>query len=141
MTTVYFGTVPGVITSSSATSITATVPIGATFAPITVIANGLTAQSASPFQVTFTSGPLDVSAFSGPVTLHPGDGPIATVVADFDGDGKPDLAVANFYANNVAVYRNLQDGQLPLSNALADPVSFPAGDLPWDLITADEWRW
>src|SRR5450432_287850 len=47
--TVYFGPVRAVITSASATSITALVPLGASFDPISVTVAGLTAYAAAPF--------------------------------------------------------------------------------------------
>ena len=135
---VYFGTMRAVVTDASAESITTTVPAGANFAPITVTASGLTAQSAAPFHVTFAGGSLASDSFDAPLSLTPGDGPIATVIADLDGDGKPDLAIANHYSGNVAIYRGLAGAQAGLSaQTFADPVNFPVGPNPWDFVVAD----
>ena len=35
-----------------------------------------------------------------------GSYPVSVAVGDFNGDGKPDLAVANYYSNNVSVLIN-----------------------------------
>ena len=44
------------------------------------------------------------AAASSPLTV--GDKPFSLTVADFDGDGRPDLAVANYGSNNVSVLLN-----------------------------------
>jgi hypothetical protein len=44
--------------------------------------------------------------FQAPLDFGAGTYPISVIVADFNGDGKPDLAVANFYSNNVSVLIN-----------------------------------
>jgi hypothetical protein len=46
-----------------------------------------------------------------PGTSYPvGTGPAAIVAGDFDGDGKPDLAVANGGSNDVSILLNNGDG-------------------------------
>src|SRR5687767_12280852 len=49
---VYFGAAKATVVTSTATSIIAIVPAGATYQPITVTTNGLTAISALPFMVS-----------------------------------------------------------------------------------------
>jgi hypothetical protein len=61
-------------------------------------------------------------------------GPSALAVADFDGDGKPDLAVANGGSNSVSVLRNASvQGTLSLSTK----VDFGVGFTPVALSVAD----
>ncbi len=55
----------------------------------------------------------------------------AVVVADFNGDARPDLAVTVPVSNNVSVL--LGDG----SGGFAAAVSFTAGTLPYGMVTAD----
>ena len=50
---VYFGAVQAVVTAASATNLVVTVPVGATYAPITETVNGLTAYANQPFMPTF----------------------------------------------------------------------------------------
>src|SRR5580658_2404380 len=50
---VYFGAVRASVSSGSSTNLVATVPAGATYAPISVTAGGLTAWSTRPFMPTF----------------------------------------------------------------------------------------
>lgn len=51
---VYFGKVRAIVSTATSSSLTVSVPFGATFTPITVIVNSLTAYTAQPFEVTFT---------------------------------------------------------------------------------------
>jgi FG-GAP-like repeat/FG-GAP repeat len=67
-------------------------------------------------------------AFEAPVTYTTGGTvPISAQAADFDGDGKMDLAVANQGSDNVAVLRGNGDGTLQpaLTYALNSNGSFP----------------
>jgi uncharacterized repeat protein (TIGR01451 family) len=56
-------------------------------------------------------------------------------MGDFDGDGKADLAVANYYANNVSVLRGNGDGTFRAANnygAGTGPYSVAVGDFNGD---------
>ncbi len=87
----------------------------------------------------FTLGPLClalVSKASGQVgfarTDYPaGAQPAAVVIADFNGDGKADLAVANFGSNNVSILLGNGNGTFSpqtFFNAGMGPVSVATGD-------------
>ena len=52
-----------------------------------------------------------------------GDSPTSVAVGDFNLDGKPDLAVANFSSDNVSIL--LGDGM----GSFTAPTNFAAGDL------------
>jgi hypothetical protein len=107
---VYFGAVKALVTAASSTSLTVTVPAGASYQPITVTAQGLTAYSSKPFLVTFSGGTgpgvFPANSFSGITYLANNNGPGPTVAADIDGDGKPDLITANSGKKGISVYRN-----------------------------------
>jgi len=49
-------------------------------------------------------------SFLGPVNYGVGSGTSAVVSADFNGDGRLDLAVANYYSNTVSVLLGNADG-------------------------------
>ncbi|MET0394398.1 MAG: FG-GAP-like repeat-containing protein [Chitinophagaceae bacterium] len=115
---VYFGAVRATVSAAATTSLTVSVPAGATYQPVSVTVNNLTGYSGKPFIVTFPGGititqNLDQTQNSfepeifATTDLHPN----GVAIADFDGDGKPDLATANNYSMigapaSVSVLRN-----------------------------------
>jgi uncharacterized repeat protein (TIGR01451 family) len=74
--------------------------------------------------------------FSAPATYQVGNGPQGIVVADFNGDGKPDLAVANTGSGNVSILLGNGDGTFqPAQNfdaGMASPASLATGDFNRD---------
>ena len=112
---VYFGAVVATVTSASDTSLTVTVPSGATYQPISVInlSTNLSGTSANPFNVTYNSGvgqAITSSSFNARVNFTSGLNPADIVaVADLDGDGKPDMVVVNRLTNTFSVFRNRSD--------------------------------
>jgi hypothetical protein len=134
--TVYFGATKAVVTNATATQLKVTVPVGATYQPITVLTNALVAYSNAPFDVTFTrdgSG-FDSSTF-GPsldLQLPLGIVTVSTAIGDLDGDGKPDVVTANEVAG-CSVFRNTTSGVI----SFAANVDFGAGTTPAQVIIAD----
>ena len=70
-------------------------------------------------------------SFRAPVSYAAGTSPYAVVVADFNGDGKPDLAVANGGSNTVSILRGNGDG------TFAAAVNYAAGSYPDGLAIGD----
>jgi len=109
---VYFGAARATVLTASATSLSVAAPATATYQPITVTVNGLTASSARPFIVMFAGGgniiaPSFAARLDFATDLHPE----VLVAADFDGDGKTDLASSNYYNSggpsaSISVLRN-----------------------------------
>jgi len=69
--------------------------------------------------------------FAPPKTYPAGTNPLGVVVADFNGDGKPDLAVANSGSNNVSILLGNGDGTFQAA------VNFDAGLSPNSIAVGD----
>ena len=69
--------------------------------------------------------------FQPQVTYAVGSWPDAIVAGDFNGDGRTDLAVANFDSNDVSVLLGNGDG------TFRPQVSYPVGSQPVALVTGD----
>ncbi len=133
---VFFGATKAVVTAASPTSLTVTVTTGATYQYISVtnLANNLTAYSAKPFVVTLAG----TIAFDAKQEQTTGTTPKSVSIGDIDGDGKPDLAVANSGSNTVSVLRNTSTSGTVSFAAKIDfttgssPVSVSIGDIDGD---------
>jgi hypothetical protein len=105
---VYFGAVKAAVTNASATSLTVTVPTGATYQPITVANNNFTAYSTIPFAVTFPDhGTLSAGSFGARIIIPALGNPANVVPVDLDGDQKIDLAIpTGEHADSLMVLKN-----------------------------------
>lgn len=104
---VYFGKIKATVSAATATSLTVTVPAGATYQPITVNVSNLIARSSKPFIVTFGAGEaLSSSAYSGHTTFTTASNPMYMAEGDLDNDGKIDLVTSNLNSNSISIFRN-----------------------------------
>lgn len=79
-----------------------------------------------------TTGPNgNPFGFGNPTAFSVGSSPFAVTGADFNGDGRPDLATANSDSDNVSILLGLGAG------AFSAPIPFPAGNAPYDVVAAD----
>jgi hypothetical protein len=134
---VFFGAVRAVVTSATPTQLQVTVPVGATYQPISVTTTGgLTGYSSMPFVVTFAndSPTLTSQSFSASGSLATGAYPTGVIMADFNGDGKPDLATANSSSNTLTIWSN---NSRPDTMTFSSRVDLPTGPDP-DMIAAGD---
>lgn len=104
---VYFGATRATVNSASTNSLNVTVPSGTTFQYPTVTTGNLTAYSNEPFVITFPcDGIIGAGSFPTGGYYSSGTNPRSVTIADFDGDGKSDMAVGNHLSNTVSVYLN-----------------------------------
>lgn len=138
---VYFGATRATVTAASSNQLTTVVPTGATHQPISVVVNGLIAHSRLPFNTTYLGwGILDVTSFKPKVditTINYGS-PRSSTICDLNGDGKPDLVVANSRSNSISVFINIGTSGTISYGARVDitthynPSSVAFGDLNGD---------
>ena len=105
---VFCGATKATVTAATTTSVTITVPIGATFNFITLlnIGNGLAANSRAKFTPTYSPAKTSITTtnFDAKVDFA-SSRPLEAAIADIDGDGKADILVA--YSSGVSVFRNI----------------------------------
>ncbi len=148
---VYFGAVTAAVTAANATNLTVCVPAGATFAPVTETTGGQTAAAAAAFLPDFIgSGEFTNSSLDELLDLPTGNSPGPVVIADLDGDGRPDIIVGTG-DHNLYIYQNISTNGTLSVNSFAPPVVMPlgngsfaalqaadlTGDGKLDLVTAD----
>jgi len=130
---VYFGATRATVNSASATSLSVTVPVGATYDFITVdnTLHGRTAFSPYSFLPDYNNSPYvpGTVKFDAHVDFNgSGSTPLDVVIADIDGDGKPDMVAMG--VSNISVYLNTSTSGSITSGSFAPPVNFtiPGGD-------------
>ena len=133
---VYFGAVKAAVSSAASGSIIVTVPAGATYEPITVTVNNLTAWSNKPFIVTFTGGGngFTPASFGGGADSLTGNAPYDMAVADLNDDGKPDIATVNYLDKTFSVLKNTGTPGLVSFDSKLD---FAAGNAPFGIAAGD----
>ena len=79
---------------------------------------------------------FDPPSFAAQATFAVGSNPISVAIGDLNGDGKPDLAVANRYSGTVSVLLNtaLTGIALPRSPPRAPS---PSASIPWSVAIGD----
>ncbi len=76
---------------------------------------------------TSSPGTIDATSFAPKVEFATGSEPRGVEITDFDGDGLPDIALANQINNQVWIYKNQTAPGVINTGSFATPVSFVAG--------------
>jgi hypothetical protein len=79
----------------------------------------------------YNAGLASSVSFLPPVNFDTGNAPIAVVKGDFNGDGKADVAVVNYYDNTLSVLLGNGDGTLQAA------VNYPTGAAPYAIAVGD----
>ncbi len=138
---VFFGATMATVAAATVTSLMVTVPVGATYQPITEL-NGTThliAYSATPFITTYTpnKGAINTTDIAAKIDFTTGANPYNIAIGDLDGDGKPDLVVANYGSNTISVFRNTSTGGSITAASFAAKVDFTTGNGPFGIAIGD----
>jgi gliding motility-associated-like protein len=141
---VFFGATRATVTAATATSLSVTVPVGATFAPISVLNTNtiLSAISNANFNPIFNPVKTGISAvdFETKVDFSTGNTSIPRYVAvgDLDGDGKADLVLANGVSPGiVSVFRNTSTIGSITATSFGARQDFAVGNEPYFVSLAD----
>lgn len=136
--TVYFGATRATVTAATSSSLTVTVPIGATYVSPTVTVNGLTAYADSPFVVNFADGGvIDACAFSAPTAYSSGNFGYGLGTGDLDLDGKVDIVVSNPSTGSLMIFRNTATTDVIDAASFEAPVNLPASSNVQHVVLAD----
>lgn len=135
---VYFGAVKVNVSSATTTSLTVAVPPGATYSPVSVTTNNLSAYDSKPFIPTFLGGGSGFipNAFSGRLDFNVNSAGLdqAVTLSDLDGDGKPEIIITNLNGW-ISVLANTSSNAVP---SFASKVDFVTGSLTNSSITVGD---
>ncbi len=149
---VYFGAARAIVSASSDSVITAIVPVGASYQPISVTANQFTAYSSKPFGLSFKSTPDEFtdSSFMEKMDSATTDYLMPYVsLGDFNGDGKTDVIIIGVFTSPISIFKNTSTaGQFSFSGSIhysvpTSPYKACAadfdGDGKMDFATVNTW--
>lgn len=145
---VYFGAVRGTVTAGTATSLTVTVPAGATHQPISVLstASYQTAYAAKPFITTFNDpyrAAISAGFYKPRVDFATGTlpasatAPFFVITGDLNGDGKPEIVAVNSGNNTVSVMRNTTGYGNVTAASFGSTLQLPVGRDPRSAAIGD----
>ncbi|MFP5039383.1 FG-GAP-like repeat-containing protein [Parasediminibacterium sp. JCM 36343] len=104
-----------------------------------IVITSLFANKIAVYKNTATKGVINASSLGAKVNFISDtlSMPTGVAIGDLDGDGKPDIAVANSYSNTVSVLRNIAKTGIIDSSSFAPAVDFTTGLGPSSVAIAD----
>ena len=91
----------------------------------------------SIFKNVSTVGSIAASSFASPVDFLAGAEPGGVAVGDFNGDGKPDIVVADYGSNTLSIYKNQTSAGIINSSSFASRVIEATGSNPSSAAVSD----
>lgn len=141
---VHFGVTRAEVTQASATQLKVTVPVSATYGPVSVtnIEAGRSATSPIPFAGKVGAGlgqDFTENSFDPAVKITNTPWIMGMAMGDIDGDGKPDLVAATYDTDPpvVSIYRNISSSGSITAGSFAEPVAIETGWYPLHVALAD----
>ena len=104
--------------------------------PDLIVAN-YGSNSVSVIRNTTTSDSINSVSFAAKVDFTTGSFPISVALGDLNGDGKPELAVANRFSNTVSVIRNTSSSGSIGIGSFAASLDFTTGTNPFSVAIGD----
>ncbi len=94
-------------------------------------------ETVSVFRNTSSSGSITASSFATPVTFATGNYPQHVAIGDLNGDGRPEIVVANTNDYTVSVFRNTSSSGSITSSSFAPKVTYASGSCNQGLAIGD----
>ncbi len=94
-------------------------------------------NTVSVFRNTSSPGSISPASFAAKVDFTTDNFPHSVAIGDLDGDGKPDLAVANSNSSKVSVFRNISSSGSISPASFAAKVDFTTGSVPVSVAIGD----
>jgi len=139
---VYFGAVRAVVNSATATSLVVSIPMGATYSPITIATSYATSTSVKYFTPIFSGGAaLSAGSFGAHTNNWAGNNARSLSILDFNSDGKPDVSVTAFDdAGNINYFveNNSTPGNISVMRTQSVTLSDNSGGT-WIYSAVNDW--
>ena len=139
--TVNFGAARAAVTLASSTSLSVTVPAGATYDQVSVTTGScaLTGYSGKSFDPAYCGSQTPgASGFTNQTSFATYERPFGVAIGDLNGDGKSDMVVADYFPNYfISVYKNTTTTGTINSSSFAAKQDFTAKQQPYYVLVQD----
>jgi len=103
-----------------------------------IAVSNLYSNTISVLRNTATTGSISSASFAAPVDFVAGLGPTCVSIVDVNGDGKPDMVVANYNSKTVSVLQNINTIAGSITTAsFAAPINLATNTGPYSFAVAD----